>query len=224
MPRAAAVRGIRAFRGYRERMQSDPDVPTSLAMDEWLARLAEPTGAPGGGSAAGVMMALAAALLHMVCGYTPDEPVAAEAGKRVRELRAASLRASEEDGVRSVALGAALREDGPDRSARLYDAAVAAAASSADLAEVGIALVAQLRLVAEVGNPHLVADTGVASESLRAGLGAALINLRANIALARSHAGDTSDTAELGRLSDIGDRSERARTDIDGILAALPLD
>ncbi|WP_191906577.1 cyclodeaminase/cyclohydrolase family protein [Microbacterium lushaniae] len=235
-------------------MQSDPDVPTSLAMDEWLARLAEPTGAPGGGSAAGVMMALSAALLHMVCGYTPDEPVAAEAGERVRELREASLRASEEDGVRSVALGAALREDGPDRSARLYDAAVAAAASSADLAEVGIALVAQLRLVAEVGNPHLVADTGVASESLRAGLGAALINLRANISLARSHAaetpdsgdaadsGDTSDSgrtsdsgdpsdsgvtqasAELGRLSDVGARTERARSEIDAVLAALPLD
>ena len=61
-------------------MQADPDVPTSLALDAWLERLAEPNGAPGGGSAAGVMMGLAAALLHMVCGYTPDVPAAAAAG------------------------------------------------------------------------------------------------------------------------------------------------
>lgn len=204
-------------------MQADPDVPTSLGLDAWLARLAEPTGAPGGGSAAGVMMAIAAALLHMVCGYTPGEPVAARAGERVRVLREESLDAAHEDGVRSVALGAALAAKGPDREGNLHREAVAAAASSARLAELGIALAEQLRVIAEVGNPHLVADTGVAGEALRAGLGAALINLRSNVRLAEAHAGDAGDPHDAAPLAATADRAARTRSEIDGLLASLPV-
>jgi len=203
-------------------MPADPDVPVSLALDAWLGRLAEPNGAPGGGSAAGVMMAVAAALLHMVCGYTGDDPRAAEAERRVRELRGGSLDAAREDGVRSVALGEALAYDGPDRSDRVREAAVAAAASSARLADLGVALVDELRVVAEVGNPNLVADTGVAAQALRAGLGAALINLRANTRLAGRHAGDDEDAAERAG-ADAGERAERAIAEVDAVLAALPV-
>jgi formiminotetrahydrofolate cyclodeaminase len=202
-------------------MQADPDVPTSLALDTWLERLAEPNGAPGGGSAAGVMMGLAAALLHMVCGYTPDVPAAAAAGERVAELRERSLAAAYEDGVRSVALGAALAADGPDRSIRLHEEAVAGSASSAELAEIGIALAEQLRVVADVGNPSLVADTGVASEALAAGLGAALINLRANVRLARKHAAENDDDSPLAEIARIGDRGQKARADVDAMRVSV---
>jgi formiminotetrahydrofolate cyclodeaminase len=203
-------------------MRTDPDVPASLGLDEWLARLAEPTGAPGGGSAAGVMMALAAALLHMVCGYTPDDAEAARAAERVRVLREECLGAAYQDGIRSVALGEALAADGPGRSADLYRAAVAAADSSARLAEIGIVLAGELGVIAEVGNKHLVADTGVAGEALRAGLGAALINLRANVRLAEAHASpDASDP--LTDVAMVGDRGDRARAAVDAVLAELPL-
>lgn len=204
-------------------MHADPDVPTSLGLDAWLARLAEPTGAPGGGSAAGVMMALAAALLHMVCAYTPGEGRAAVGAERVRALRERSLEAAREDGVRSSALGAALAADGPDRSRGVHDAAVAAAASSADLAEIGVALADELHAVAEVGNRNLVADTGVAAEALRAGLGAALINLRANVQLARSHQGDADAAGELDRLTEIADRVAQRRSGVEELLASLPV-
>lgn len=202
-------------------MQADPDVPTSLGLDTWLERLAEPNGAPGGGSAAGVMMGLAAALLHMVCGYTPDVPAAAVAGERVAQLRARALDASYEDGVRSVALGAALASSGQDRSIRLHGEAVAASASSAELVEIGIALAEQLRVVADVGNPNLVADTGVASEALAAGLGAALINLRANVRLARKHAADGDDDSPLAEMDRIGDVGRQARAAVDELRGSV---
>ena len=202
-------------------MNADGDVPTSIALDTWLAKLAEPTGAPGGGSAAGVMMGLAAALLHMVCGYTPDEPAAVAAGERVAELRERALRAANDDGIRSRALGAALASRDPDRSIPLHREAVAASVSSAELAEVGIALSAELRVVADVGNPSVVADTGVAAEALAAGLGAALINLRANVRLARKHASEGDDDAPLVGVDEIGEHGGRVREEIDIIRAAV---
>lgn len=200
---------------------AEPDVPTSLGLDTWLARLAEPNGAPGGGSAAGVMMGLAAALLHMVCGYTPDVPAAAAASDRVAQLREKALDAAYEDGVRSVALGAALAAEGPDRSVALHREAVAASASSAELVEIGMALAEQLRVVADVGNPNLVADTGVASEALAAGLGAALINLRANVRLARKHAAEGDDDTPLVEMDDIGDRGGLAREGVDALRVSV---
>lgn len=205
-------------------MQTDPDVPTSIGLDAWLARLAEPTGAPGGGSAAGVMMGIAAALLHMVCGYTPDGPAeVASAAETVRALRERSLRAAEEDGIRSVALGAAMAAKGPARDADLHRAAVAAAASSAHLADVGVALAEQLRVIAEVGNPSLVADTGVAGEALRAGLGAAVINLRSNVRLAEAHRAEGETRGDLAPFAETADQAVRTRSEIDALLASLPL-
>lgn len=202
-------------------MQADPDVPTSLGLDAWLARLAEPNGAPGGGSAAGVMMGLAAALLHMVCGYTPDDDDAVAAADRVASLRERALEAAYEDGIRSVSLGSALASDGPNRSRHVHQEAAAAAASSSQLAEIGIALAAELRIVADVGNVNLVADTGVAAEALAAGLGAALINLRANVKLARKHAADGDDDAPLQQVAQVGDQGALARARIDELRASL---
>jgi formiminotetrahydrofolate cyclodeaminase len=198
-------------------MQTDPDVPTSLGLDAWLARLAEPSGAPGGGSAAGVLMAIAAALLHMVCGYTREDPRAIEAAARVGRLREDALAAARADGIRSAELGAALHPGGADRDARVRDAALAAAASSAELAQLGIALVHDLGVIGEVGNRSYAADTAVAGESLRAGIGAALVNLRANLRLAAAHA----DRIDASPLEATADAAERARADVDGVLATL---
>jgi formiminotetrahydrofolate cyclodeaminase len=204
-------------------MAADPNVPTTLGLDAWLARLAEPNGAPGGGSAAGVMLGLSAALLHMVCAYTPDDEAAAASAERVSALRERSLEAGRLDGVRSVELGAALASDGPDRSARLREKAVAGAGSSAALGEIALALVDELVVIADVGNPSVVADTGVAGESLRAGLGAALINLRANVDLARKHSGPDDSSADIDEFAAAGSRLSEARSRVDGILAALPV-
>ena len=187
------------------------NTPTSMPLDAWLDRLAQPTGAPGGGAACGVILGIGASLLHMVAGYTPDDR-AREAAERVRARRAAALAAAETDGIRSSELGAALAEpDHPDRSARVFEAALAAARSSADLADVGAALRAELRVLQAIGNPNLAADTAVAAAALEAGIRGALVNIRADIELARAHreaAGGSE--ADLASLAAAADEHERA--------------
>ena len=172
-------------------MTEESRVPVSLSLDAWLDRLSQRGGEPGGGAASGVMMAIGAALLHMVAAYTPDDERAQHSGRRSIELRVRALQAAEEDGIRSAALGAALATDAsPDRDERIVKTGTAGAESSASLISIGGALAAELRVLADRGNPHLIADVAVAAEAIGAGLGGALTNLRACATLARRHLPD----------------------------------
>jgi len=193
-------------------MTEDVRVPVSIPLEGWLDRLSQRGGAPGGGAACGVMLAIGAALLHMVAAYTPDDERAQESGERAVALRAAALRAAEEDGVRSAALGAALAEPTSDeRDDRIVTTAGEGAESSAALAEIGAALAAELRVLADRGNPHLVADVAVAAEAIGAGLGGALMNLHANLELARSHLRGRELTVDL---AEVATRASTAREDV----------
>ena len=187
-------------------MDHDADVPTSTPLDGWLAELAQPNGAPGGGAASGVMLGIAASLLRMVAEYTPDDPRAEECGDRLARTREEVLAAVEADGVASAGFGAALAlpADDPDRDDRVRDAAIDAAESSARLGDIGIRLLPEARLLADIGNRHLSADLAVAVEALRAGIAGALINLRANLQTARAHGATALETldSDASRLSD----------------------
>lgn len=180
-------------------MEDSAPVPVSTPLSRWLAELAQSDADPGGGAASGVMLALSAALLRMVAGYTADDPDASECARRLVARRQQALAAAESDGMCSAELGAALRlpDAHPERDARVREAAVAAARSSAVLGEVGVGLVGELRLLAEIGNPNLAADLAVAAESLSAGIAGAWINLRANVQLAQKHSADASDVDAL---------------------------
>ncbi|WP_341947042.1 cyclodeaminase/cyclohydrolase family protein [Microbacterium sp. LWH11-1.2] len=170
-------------------MDHDADVPTSTPLDGWLAQLGQPNGAPGGGAAAGVMLGIAASLLRMVAEYTPDDPRATECADRLARMRVEALDAAEADGILSAGFGAALALPAEDseRDARVRDAAIEAAESSTRLGAIGIRLLPEVRVLTEIGNPHLQADLAVAAEALRAGLAGATINLRANLQIARKH-------------------------------------
>ncbi len=170
-------------------MNETTRIPASTSLSAWLDKLAQPDGAPGGGAACGVMLALSAALLRMVAEYTPDDERAEECAARLVTRRVDALDTAETDGVRSAELGAALRTptDDPDRDERVRDAATEAARLSAALGEIGVGLIDELRLLGEIGNPHLAADLAVAGEALAAGIAGASINLRANVSLARAH-------------------------------------
>ena len=194
-------------------MTAESRVPVSLSLDAWLDRLSQRGGEPGGGAASGVMLAIGAALLHMVAAYTPDDERAQQSGRRAVELRIEALSAAEDDGVRSAALGAALAaESSPERDARIVDTGTAGAGSSATLVGIGKALAAELRVLADRGNPHLIADVAVAAEAIGAGLGGALTNLRSCLALTRRH------LSEGAALSGDFDRAlaegSAARTDV----------
>ena len=123
-------------------MNETTRIPASTSLSAWLDKLAQPDGAPGGGAACGVMLALSAALLRMVAEYTPDDERAEECEHGWSP--GASMRSTqlETDGVRSAELGAALRTptDDPDRDERVRDAATEAARLSAALGEIGVGL------------------------------------------------------------------------------------
>lgn len=89
----------------------------STPLDAWLDRLAQPTGSPGGGAACGVMICIAASLLTMAAGYTPDDERAAPAGRRALELRTSAQAAAEADGDREPA-GEHRPRPGPPRAGR----------------------------------------------------------------------------------------------------------
>ena len=114
-------------------MDDSARIPASTSLSAWLDKLAQPDGAPGGGAACGVMLALSAALLRMVAEYTPDDPRAIACAARLVDVRLTALGAAEADGVSSAELGAALRvaADDPARDDRVRDAAIRAARSSA---------------------------------------------------------------------------------------------
>ncbi|RKN66958.1 hypothetical protein D7252_04705 [Microbacterium sp. CGR2] len=161
-----------------------------------------------------VMLGIAASLLRMVAEYTADDPGATECGSRLTALRSDALDAAEADGVTSADFGAALAlsTEDPDREPRVRKAAVDAAASSARLGDVGIRLLPEVRLLAEIGNPHLAADLAVAAEALGAGLAGAVINLRANLQIARRHDAAASDLADLGaQASRLAEAARAAR-------------
>lgn len=201
-------------------MTDSADVPTSRPMDAWLDALSQPTGSPGGGAASGVMLGLAAALMGMVAGYTPDVRVVTESADRLVRMRAELLQAVEEDGVVSASFGAALAlsSDDPAREDRVRDAAVEAAGSVARLGRIGVTLVPEARTLASDGNPHVAVDLAVATEALHAGLSGASLNLRANLQLARRHGASTSMLTAL--QEEVG-RVAEARTQVARITAEL---
>lgn len=199
-------------------MADDDLIPAATPLDEWLDRLAEGHGAPGGGAACAVMTAIAAALLGMVAAYTPDEPAAASARKRLARIRRQATAAAEADGVRSARFGAALAmEDGPERESAVRATTEEAADSSLAVGRIAASLVEEVRLLADVGNPNVEADLLVAGEALVAALGGVIGTTRADLDLLGAHRApgdgldDTLARAE-GELREIADvRGELAR-------------
>jgi formiminotetrahydrofolate cyclodeaminase len=151
-------------------------------IERWTERLAEATGDPGGGAAAGVMLAIAAGLMSMVAGYSDADDVR----ERARGLREAALEAADADAQASAAFGAAFRREDDGRDAAIREATLAAARSSARLGDQARAAIPDLEQLATHGDPALVADVAVAAAALRAALASARTNLSYDLGMLRS--------------------------------------
>jgi len=192
-------------------MASDDIDPAETPLAEWVDRLAQAKGAPGGGAACGVLTGIAAGLLGMVAAYTADDLEARQAEQRLSDKRGLAMRAAEEDGVRSAAFGAALAMDqGPDRERAVREATVDAVASALNVGRVAASLLEEVRLLADIGNPHVEADLRVAVEALRAALEGTNHTARANLDLLARHrtAGDHLDPQVAGFERDLVDLGE----------------
>lgn len=160
-------------------------------LDEWTRALGESSGSPGGGAAAGVMLAIAASLTSMVAGYTrlsEDQQEDLHALRtRAGQLRRTALQAADDDAAASRAFGAAFTlPRGPQRTDAIHQASLEAAESSAVLGEHAVRAIDDAVWLAEKGNPSLIADVMVAFGALRTALTAARTNVSFDLASLRS--------------------------------------
>jgi formiminotetrahydrofolate cyclodeaminase len=155
---------------------------TKLPLRELLDRLAAATPAPGGGSAAAVSCAVAAALAEMAAALSPLPEAPADRA-RAAELRERALELAEEDLVSYPPVLEALRrpKDDPER-----DGAVRAALSEASEVPMEVSRVASevatlaARLTEGAGR-HLAGDAATATALAEAACAAAAVLLELNL-------------------------------------------
>lgn len=171
-------------------MQSDPQQLVSLSVSEFLQRLASETPTPGGGAAAGVSGALAAALGCMVCALTIGRPKFAAVEPRVRELHTSLDRSRrmleeliDEDAAAYGELSAAFKlpKDDASRGERVRAAAEVAASVPLQTGAIARAVMDSLCDLREIGNPNLRSDVEAGIHMAHAAMHAAAENVRANL-------------------------------------------
>lgn len=171
-------------------MSGRDDLIEHLPLAELLARLADRTPAPGGGSAAAWSLAIAAALVEMGCAFTLSREEFTGVSERIdairlrsRHLGAASLDLAREDLESFQAVLEAMRRprEDPDRSAALLLARSAAAQVPLRTATAAAEVAELAAEVAASGNPNLIGDavTGalLAEAACRAAVNLVEINL-----------------------------------------------
>lgn len=164
-----------------------------MDIEAYLDELASSRPVPGGGSAATIVGALAAALVAMVARITRDNPRYAAVAERADAIvaRADRLRAelvsskkADELAFAAVIDAQALRRTTDDekreRGERLQAALAQAAVVPLHVAELARDVVRLAAETLELGNKHLASDAGCAAEFAAAALLGAAYNVRAN--------------------------------------------
>lgn len=194
----------------------------------WISALALSDGAPGGGAASGIMLAIAASLTSMVCGYTSTKDQGEQESlnginSRAQELKGKALELGDQDAAATNAFGAAFRRDpGPERQRAVADASIQAAKASAALGELAITAIADLAWLAEHGNPALIADVAVGLGALRAAVTGARTNVSFDLSkLATDQTGLTEVRGAHPHLWQVVQELTAAREEIDRITAAI---
>jgi formiminotetrahydrofolate cyclodeaminase len=156
---------------------------------ELLEQLAARTPAPGGGTAAGLAGAVAAALTEMAAAFAltrnPSAGDIAEIARRARELRARLLELADADisSYEPVLRARSLDRGDSRRRSAIEDALSSAAEVPLEIAE-ACAEVAELAAMsaAAPGNDHLLGDAGAAAVIAEAATRAAVALVELNLA------------------------------------------
>jgi formiminotetrahydrofolate cyclodeaminase len=173
-----------------------PDTPplTDLSLSDFLDRLASGQPTPGGGSAAALAGALAAALNSMVCNLTLGKAEFAAVADEVRTLldeseatRAGLEFAVEADAAAYGQVAAAFKLPRAEQAQReTRTRAIRAASREASREPLETARLAARVLdvctrLSEIGNPRVLSDTIVAAYLARTTLRSAAVNVEANL-------------------------------------------
>ena len=184
--------------------------PTLTAFLDELASAA-PT--PGGGGAAALSGAMGAALVSMVCNLTIGKEKFAEVEGRMQEilrqsemLRARLTAMIEEDVAAFDLVMAAYRlpkasdEEKAARTAAIQDASKKATLVPLAAARACAEVIDLCRPTAEMGNPNVVSDAGVAVLCGQAGLKGAALNVLINLGSIKDEIFVAQHRAELDQL------------------------
>jgi len=187
-------------------------------LDDYLRRLASNQPVPGGGSAAALIAAVAAALVAMVgrIASAPLADVVAEADRLRDELGAARLR--DEAAFAGVVAAQALPKDDEAqvrcRRRALDDALLRAAEAPLHAAALALRVLELARRLSEAPTKSLASDVGCAAEFAYAALAGCAYNVRINHKYMRDAATIASQAATLAEYENAGskilDRIRRA--------------
>jgi formiminotetrahydrofolate cyclodeaminase len=173
------------------------------------AAAARPT--PGGGSVAAMAAALASTMASMAAGFTAGkekfkavEPEIQDALRRLGDLRRLLLDMTHEDMAAYECIMAAYRlpkatdAEKAARSAAILKATRASIGLVERVLGAAVDIIAVSRRLADIANPNLVSDVGVAAELALGAARAARINVAVNL----SGYSDAADAAAVRQRSD----------------------
>ena len=207
-------------------------IDAERGLPAYLDAVAAGTPAPGGGSVAAVVGALAAALGEMVANLTlgREKYAGAEASLRPARQRLSARRAAlldaaaaDESAYQSYRAASSLPRGSDEEKTARADAMHRALIEATDV-PLGVAQAARevaeiLETVARQGNPHVRTDAALGAILAEAALRGALLNVRGNAALlhgrdrerAAAYLADADHIEEMGR--EAAERAYRMATD-----------
>jgi glutamate formiminotransferase/formiminotetrahydrofolate cyclodeaminase len=185
----------------------------SMTVERFADEVSSNSPAPGGGSVAALAGSLGAALAAMVAnltvgkaGYESAWASSSSLAERAQELKAALLRAVDDDTRAFDDVLAAMRlPKGTEEERTTRSAAIAAAYEKATAVPLATArqCLQALELAeqaAVTGNRNSASDAGVAALLAKAGLDAAILNVRINLPSVREGKFKTDTVAEVAEL------------------------
>lgn len=203
-------------------MTSSQENIRNRTIGNYLDALASSEPAPGGGSVAGLVGALAAGLGEMVVSLTRNsDPSVLEAASRLSELRNSTLASGAADEkayggyVRASKLPKSTDEEKAHRRSTMQAALRESAAVPLELAQTAVKILEQLDPVVRLGSKYLLSDAAIAITLSQACVEASLINVNINVPMIKDEevANDLRAAAH--------DIEERAQTLADQLRAAL---
>jgi len=193
-------------------------------IDDWLTDLASELPAPGGGAAAGMSAAMAAALVSMVCNLTIGKPRFAEHEAVMREvlaeaerLRGEALQLAEDDAEAFSGVVAAYKlpkssdEEKAARTAAIQAGLVEAAAVPLAVARVSAEVIKLSGRILEGSNPNVISDVAVAASAAKSALESAALNVDINVVAIK-------DPAERERLASTLNEALQAKVQAEAIM------
>jgi formiminotetrahydrofolate cyclodeaminase len=193
------------------------------SIETYLDQLASKQATPGGGSAAALMGAQAAALVSMVCHLTIGKPKYAEVDAEMRDLLA------EADALRNLLLGMiqadvevfnrlmacyalpkTTEQEKSYRSEQIQEVLKQATQVPLDCAKACARTIKLSRLAAEKGRLGVISDAGVAVMSGYAGLKSAALNVDINLSSLKDRLFAESKLRELDVVMQSADKDAEA--------------